>query len=351
MYSTVTEIYNAIDIGTQMVNSDRRRTFQRPELDVLFNRNLLRFIENRSTSKSNVKQEGFDDSVKRISDLQDLKTTTGYLKTKKHDDNTVYIDLPENYKLFYSGRSKQYYNCVDFETKYISASISKTVLKFTVDTTSSSEFYKNFKLTVETVTGLKTEIVNVNNYNFPTITRDDARFMLINTITNSKTDDIVIYWENYSDMFVPDSLIIIDLSGQYKFANISYDGYTLTSQFSDSTYDTPDVETNMVKPIELIASDKFDTLSTNYYQMKNRYNKPRCKIEKRRLYVEHDSSFIPAYIELYYIATPIFINYFTNQMTNLRLNIEEIIDMTVEDIKSILTGTYQTEVNRNLKIE
>jgi hypothetical protein len=353
MYSTVTEIHNAIDIGTQLVNSNRKRTFQPPELDVLFNRNLLRFIDTRSTSKTNLKQEGFDDSTKRIIDLEELKRNTGYLTPMIYDENTCYIVLPNNFKLPYGGVSKVYYDCVekDIATKSVSVSIANLV--FNNDNTGVSNiFYKNFKLTATDNNNNQVVLFDINNYiNLEPLYSPDTKFMIINMIMNIVNPNLTFYWEKYNDTFLPNTFIVVDFTNTYKSVQIDYDtNINITAQFVLNTNLAYDVKHNIVSSTELVSSDKYNNLIDNVYYNKNRQGKPLIKIENGRLYIRHDN-FYPALFKLEYIATPIFINSFTGQMTNLRNNIQEVIDMTIEDIFAILNGTYQGIINRNAKIE
>jgi len=353
MYSTVTEIHNAIDIGTQLVNSNRKRTFQPPELDVLFNRNLLRFIDNRSTSKTNIKQEGFDDSVKRIIDLEELKVNTGYVNTIIYDTNTSYIVLPNNFKLPYGGKSKVHYDCLvkDVATKTIS--INKTNLVFSDDNIGvSGIYYKNFKITTTDINNNQVVLFDINNYlNLEPLYSPDTKFMIINMIMNIVNPNLTFYWEKYNDTFFPNTFIVVDFTNTYKSVQITYDNnVNITAQFTNTLNDVYDITSNITSSSELVASDKYNNLVDNFYYNKNRQYKPLTKIENGRLYIRHDG-FYPITFNLEYIATPIFINSFTGQMTNLRNNIQEIIDMTIEDIFAILNGTYQGIINRNTKIE
>jgi hypothetical protein len=352
MYSTVTEIHNAIDIGTQLVNSNRKRTFQPPELDVLFNRNLLRFIDNRSTSKTNIKQEGFDDSVKRIIDLEELKFNTGYLSPIVYDDNTSYIILPNNFKLPYGGVSKVYYDCNNKVTvKNISTNIAS--LMFLDDNIGTSNiFYSNFKLTATDSNNNQVVLFDINNYiNLEPLYSPDTKFMIINMIMNIVNPNLTFYWEKYNDTFLPNTFIVVDFTNTYKSVQIDYDtNVNITAQFVPVKNVIYNAKYNIVSSTELVSSDKYNNLVDNHYYNKNRQYKPLTKIENGRLYIRHDG-FYPILFKLEYIATPIFINSFTGQMTNLRNNIQEVIDMTIEDIFAILNGTYQGIINRNAKIE
>jgi len=353
MYSTVTEIHNAIDIGTQLVNSDRKRTFQPPELDVLFNRNLLRFIDTRSTSKTNLKQEGFDDSVKRIIDIEELKRNTGYLSPIIFDDDTAYIVLPNDFKMPYGGVSKVYYNCVDETIETIPVSVNKANLVFLNDNTGVSNiYYKNFKLTATDNNGNQVVLFDINDYlNLEPLYSPDAKFMIVNMIMNIVNSELTFYWEKYDDTFLPNTFIVVDFTHKYKSVQIEYDNnINITAQFVITDYDTYNAKYNITSSTELVPSDKYNDLVDNYYYSKNRQGKPITTISNGRLYIRHDG-FYPIKFKLEYVATPIFINSFTGQMTNLRNNIQEIIDMTIEDIFAIRNGTYQGIINRNTKIE
>lgn len=353
MYSTVTEIHNAINIGTQLINSNRKRALQPPEIDVLFNRNILRFINNRTTSKANIKQEGFDDTVKRIMDLEELKTNTGYIKANYFDDNTSYITLPNNVKLPYGEVSKVYYTCVEDIVPTTTVNTRVSSIDFIDDTTGSSNiFYKDFKLTLITNSGAQVVLFDINNYyNLEPLYSPDAKFMIINMIMNIVNPNVAIYWEKYDDTFLPNKFIIVDFTNTYSAVQITYNSnVNITAQFQNKTNTIYNINPNITSAAELVSADKYNDLVNNFYYNKNRQYKPICKLEHGRIYINH-VGFYPITFKLEYISTPIFINSFTGQNTNLRNNIEEIIDMTIEDIYSIMNGTYQGAINRNAKIE
>lgn len=354
MYTTVTEIHNAIDIGTQHIASNRKRTFLPPELDVLFNRNIIRFINQRTSSKTNVKQEGMDDSIKRVMDLEELKTNTGFLTPKVYDDVTAYITLPNNIKLPYGQVSKVYYSCNDGHTpKHNIGSNGLAKLNFVDDTVGvTNTFYKDFKLTITDNNNIQTVLFDINDYyNSESLYSPDAKFMLVNMIMNMVSTPVEIYWESYDGSFLPHTFIIIDLHNNYKSIQITYNtSVSIDAQFIPVEHKSYATTSNVTSSAEIVSSDKFNGLVNNFYYNKNRHNKPLCKIEHGRLYIHHNN-FYPTDFKLEYYATPIFINSFTGQMTNLTNNIEEIIDMTIEDIFAILNGTYQGAINRNSKIE
>lgn len=350
MYSTVKDIHYSIELGVQRLVSNSNRTLTPPILDYYFNRNMLRFISTRKSSTGNPKQEGFDDTTKRVSDLQDIITSTDFLQAKIEDDNLTYVELPSDYKDFSSAKVKLKYNCKpsDIETKAVNATIS--VLPFLDDTYNSGTFYTNARIDIQSNSGI-TSVFNVNDYiNLETLYSSEAKFMITNIITNLVNAPVEIYWERYGNAFHPNSFILVDFTNTYINSYISYTNFTSSGAFTLIDENTYDVETNLNKPVELVGSDKFDSLVENYYYSKNRHNKPLIKIEDGRLYI-HNTNFYPSEIKLYYISSPIFINSFTGQMTNLRTNIEEIIDLTIEDIKLTLMNTAEADIRRNLKNE
>lgn len=353
MYSTVRDIYTNINVNIQNINSNRKRNITEPELDIIFNRNLLRFVNNRISGKVNVKKEGYEDTTKRVSDLHELKRSTSPINTIALTNTLSYIPLPSDFIEFESGVSNGYYNCNKFNVVNTLDEVYIAKLKFNNNQTPvTDEYYKDFKLTIVTTLLTTLDLFTVNDYvNFEKSYDTESKFMLINAILNLRLNDIQIYWESYNGEFESNTFFLVTKNKLYLRAALQYNNVLTLSNFIDGKYIKYESETNFNSTLELVPSNKFNSLADNYYYSKNRHLKPLCKIENNRLYILSDNTFINNNIILSYISKPIFICYFTDTMTNLRTNIKEVIDMTVEDISAILKADYQENINKNIKIE
>lgn len=54
------------------INSNKNKAFLPQEIDLLLNDQMDKFVESRTTRKSNAKQEGFEDTQKRLDDIRTI---------------------------------------------------------------------------------------------------------------------------------------------------------------------------------------------------------------------------------------------------------------------------------------
>ena len=76
MYNTAKELHIGIDLGLQGINSNRKGDIQSPEKDWFLNNVMIQEINRKLNPKSNFKGEGFEDTFKRIDDLESIKEDT-----------------------------------------------------------------------------------------------------------------------------------------------------------------------------------------------------------------------------------------------------------------------------------
>ena len=100
----IKEWHIALQQELNKINSALYDVLLPQEIDLAFNKNIMMFVNQRYSSKSNRKQEGFEQSQKRIDDLKSLVKVkkdvalrgisfTPYLSP---EERTVFI-LPDNY--------------------------------------------------------------------------------------------------------------------------------------------------------------------------------------------------------------------------------------------------------------
>jgi len=100
MLNTAKELHIGIDLGLQAINSNRKLHIEPSEKDWVLNTVLMQEINNRINPKSNIKQEGFEDTFKRIDDLESIKVDTSefyHLPIYKYSDKAVSLPLPADY--------------------------------------------------------------------------------------------------------------------------------------------------------------------------------------------------------------------------------------------------------------
>jgi hypothetical protein len=112
----VKEMHIGIDLLLKYENSNRTKGLLPEEKDNALYKATLQFINSRISSKSNPKAEGFEDTQKRIEDLEELKRTV-LLQTyiDSIEPKGEYVVQPIDYYSLIKSRSKLKYNCVGFD--------------------------------------------------------------------------------------------------------------------------------------------------------------------------------------------------------------------------------------------
>lgn len=356
MYPTVEELHIALDQSIQYINSNREQGLEIEEKDMLLNAAVMEFISTRSNPKTNYRREGYEESVKRTDDLRELKVTTPVaLRTYNYDSSTVFTILPHDYLHHISSSSEVYYNCKtlsytnnNFTDKYV-------VLDFPKDSAVGTK-YASFKIEVTYATPTTATIYTLHSA-LTSFTNGDSKFEIINHVLEevNKSSDYRIYWENYDNIYIKNSFIIISIGAKVLLSGkLSYTGYTAHTATAISsrvlTYNTTSGSTSY-KPNDIVSSLVNDTMFENYYFNKNRHLRPIAWIEDSRLYIHTDSNYKIVNQMLTYIKKPRLINYKLGQTCELSFN-NEIINIATRMYKAKIDSQNLTPIiNEQLKQE
>jgi len=131
---TISEMHLAINQGLQKIGSGQVDIFLPQELDIEINKNIARFVAQRYGKHSNIKQQGFEESQKRIDDLRTLLVEysantiyKGQISSKHHID-TFALPAPgsgistQDYQHLINVRALIEYsgcNTVDWDHEYV----------------------------------------------------------------------------------------------------------------------------------------------------------------------------------------------------------------------------------------
>lgn len=130
------------------INANKNKSFLPQEIDILLNDQMSKFIEVRTTRKSNAKTEGFEDTQKRLDDIRvvlkegttlpsasvigkEQLQLTSFLKGKA-------IALPANYRKLVDDSSNTFTMCANYEdvpNRLFSSEIVKNALRDSFHTT------------------------------------------------------------------------------------------------------------------------------------------------------------------------------------------------------------------------
>lgn len=342
MYNTVKEMHVAIDMELQHINSNRKQSITPYHKDMVLNQAVLQFVENRTNPKTNIKQEGLEDTQKRYDDIRELKRSL--VLPTMIDNDKVFIILPHDYyKLIGAGCRLRYYK-VDKPKPNKKVVIKYHTLPFKDD---NSGKYTDLKLERKPFNStLWDNVIDFSKYNFSTFHSPDSKFIIINNIIEEKN----IFWESWNNTYNSNRLIILDEGyGSYRFSYSNVISLSKYNQVEYAAYSSFSGDT--IVPIDLISSEYEFGVLGNYYMSKNKHLNPSGVIEGNRLYVQETDDFIALFIAVNYIKKPRLINHRSNQICELSVN-REIVNIAVQKLKSYIKDEgYQHTVNENQLME
>ena len=91
MYTSIASLHIALDNRLLLLNSNRKLSIHPEQYDMAINDAILTVIKQRF-SPLNIKQQGFEDSVKRVTDLSSLKK----IKTIPIVNSNQQFTIPSN---------------------------------------------------------------------------------------------------------------------------------------------------------------------------------------------------------------------------------------------------------------
>lgn len=348
MYNTIKELHIEIEQRIQQITSNRHRSIPPQFIDMVLNRTALKYIQIKSNRKVNYKQEGFEDSQKRVDDLQSLKTETKWLSVIKDEDsnNRGYVILPADYLKLITSRSKVVYSKPFYDKK----------LDNFVDTNKTISFL-NLKdvITKDEVIISIDSLDNIYECDISDILSAlklstfenpdlyEVSNLIIDKVKTITKGAIIPYWEEYCNN-VAKNCLIFDTT-------ISCDNVEIkTKSHSCKIHDIVDGTIISVAENDLVPTENIYSILTNHYANKNRHLNPITDILDDKLYVYFGDCFAVNAIKLSYICKPKSFNLACNQMSDLEIT-TEFMDMVVSDILLILKDNSYNAVKQQFNLE
>ena len=302
---TIAEMHIAINQGLQKIDSRQVDIFLPQELDLEINKNIHRFIEQRYNKQSNVKQQGFEESQKRIDDLRTLvveysssTTYKGQIGPKNHIDSFA-LPIPgsslgnQDYLHLLNIRALvEYAGCVDVNWTY----------EYYLDSCICSD--------PQYLTPIPCE--NAGETWTCTFTQSDNR--LVGTYLTDSNGDF-----------------IYDMSGNL----------TLNTN-----------KTTTVSGCKFAQHDDIFELLNDPFN-KTKHTKPLYTIIDNNIDLYTDNTFVVSDVKITYLRYPAVVNRATGVDCDLPLYThQEIVDMTVNSLlEAISDPRYQTQSVEVLKSE
>ena len=332
------------------------------EIDIAFNKNIEMFINQRYATKSNKKQEGFEQSQKRIDDLKSLVTVfkskailgSNFQNSFDYDKRALMV-LPEDYRFKVATRVL---SSVDSCNKNISPQqLGYNFYVYGINLSTVTN-YNTFE--VKTIDDSKTIFkanANLNNYTtedfdtFKNIVIDEMNDKILNITGLSKP----VFFDNFYTYINNNYLLVVynaDPSGDNSKKLKYYNGTTYTNFTSLTTI------SEIVYPqqfSQIVTSDKMVTHDSVYAMQADPFNKtvmdfPLAFFENNYYYVLYDKNkFVVNEIEMTYIRKPKTVSYFADISCDLPDSThQEIISMTaqyfLETFEANRLQTHQTTV-------
>lgn len=376
---TAQEAHIELDLGLQRINSFDSSEILPQEKDWFINNEVLKFIKQRTNPKSNVKGDGFEDTIKRLEDIKDLVQTRS-LSVLYLNNRLGQVILPDDFHDYVSSESTLLDMCDS--PKLLSSQQHKFVFSIRpkANLTSSTSVY-SVTLGLESNNGNVNYIFNSgelpNNY-ITSSNYTKQSFLMINAIMIKGKEELKkmspsfhLYRENYKEEFHNDSFILIT-STNVKSVKVMING----TEYIVS----PTVVTNRTSTIPsstLAISDDVDTIPKRDIKseplvVKNRVieheylgdivNSALSKSTSKSVVSSHRKGvielnfpigYVISKVNLTYICKPSKMDILLNRNLDFETNVcKEIIDNTVRYLKAVLSDSnYQAYIQENSLIE
>ena len=330
MVSTVNEAHVIFDMLVQESNSEVKRTIAPSYKDYYLNLALMSWIKTRSNNKTNVKQEGLFESVKRIDDLKELEKTYKFDNLYINDSLSLFGLLPNDYMTYVTSYCSSIFNCTKPTYSTTSHNINYVVLKLA----DNKPIAKDLSIVLNDVTILSSATFNAYNIEYK---RADSIFVPINYILqyiNSNNQSYKIYWERYDDLYIKGSFIITNTIAistaviSYNYGSSTYtqtsSGVTKSLSKSTITEGTADKECMLIGHNVGIRG-----ILQNPVKSRAIGQHPIVTIEGNRLLVYHNNKVKLSNLNMIYIKRPTLYNKITGYMPEIKHH-EEVINIAVK---------------------
>jgi len=252
MFSTAQELHIGIDQGLQSIDSNRKGSIEPAEKDWVLNTVMIQEINNRLNAASNPKRQGFEDTFKRIDDLQSLKVNTSEISNQpiyKYTDKAVYVPLPPDYhRLIDCSARVNHFGTIGSPTvvmyDFVTTNVDQyktmySIVKLPDATTNYADFlitlYNDISGSYGSEVYFPTTIFDINaeeryfsytgnplnvyfEHGYTSIygTFSDYKYQFIRLVmdavnysTTRTRQGISVYWEKYNKVYAKDSFIFV----------------------------------------------------------------------------------------------------------------------------------------------
>lgn len=353
---TIEEMHIDVDMDLQKVNTYTQRNLQPQEIDWFLNKEVLKFIKQRTNPRSNVKQQGTDSTVKRYEDLDDL-TKYVDMDVQVNSDGTGTCVLPDDYYAYITSKTNVYQLCSTDNITTKSKTLYKCVFPLSFPT---GVILSAYKLTLTDSSG-DTELFNLTSLPSGYIQNVDInkqRFMLLKAINilvpesldAKQANAYSFYWERYAEEFNNNDFILV--------SETPFTSVTVHVNGNDTVYNSTQVsynyydENSELEGKNRLIEDEFQFSGQKSFLSSSSAESPAIQLKQGILKIDFPKTIICQRVKLMYVSKPTILDLALQRNLNMKDTIvKEIVSNTVRFLKGVFNGDYQTYLNENVMIE
>lgn len=358
---TALEFHIGLDLGLQEINSALENDFGVEEKDFFINEEIKKFISQRLNPESNLKGVGFEDTTKRLDDLQKLKKEK-YLNTYSWDalnigkttafNSNVFSFLPSDYLHKIEINPEVYYNCNI--SSYTETTSSFGIAEYSLPTNYD---YSPFQIELE-INGVYTTIFTSASYPYINAGLNIEYWfymkdLIRDVISYASLTGLEVYWEQLAGFFGVNRLYFVNTNPSYTNIRITTNSVTVIpfNPISVKYY-------NLVNKKLKVAEARVYNSEVINDRLRDAFTKTTptsvvCEVTKGLIRLYHNDNFYIQNIGFKYYKKPMKVNYNLGITSDLDENVHhEILNNAITTIKSLInSNTYKQFLTENLKIE
>lgn len=355
---TTAELHIDFDLKLQQVSSFKFRKFETYEVDWFLNKSYLAFVRTKIDEVRTI-SGGIKNTTNRLDELAPIvKTAT--IELFKEDNSNYFGFVPS---LYFGDLSERlsYYDCAEkLETSVSNKKYTFAVAK--LDKTKFGSSNLTFEIravyTRPNLTQYTEKIFDLSDF-YSVALSVDYDFYLINLIleeVNRTQTKVKVYWEQYDNIYRPNSLIFVTGEGAVLdvLDRIDYIYTTTVSDFFNKEIGglvstIVETENPVIKEDDcrMIDREVLHRHNKNPFA-KTKKNSPLLSLKGDRIYVSCDDSFIPKSIILDYFRKPNMLNYEINR--NPELGIREVKQDSSNKIVNDAVTYALSVISRNFNL-
>lgn len=339
---TPREMHIGVDLILQKINSSILSSVRPEEMDYLLNNEVVRFINQRIRDRSNDKNIGFQQDIKRYDDLKGLINPTITLPVYYRDDRSVFTFIPSNCLRIIKDRSVTKDLCGNIYNPTTTNQSQYTLVYQLEDPAPSN--YLGFEMRINA-----SKVFATNDYpQFLTgVPVGEMKFELIRFMLEAiRLKGYEAKYENFGDDFYRGS-IIVKAQSSIIFTILYNNGAssrTINPTTTTFTKITP-INGNEVDNV-LLGTDEYNIMLDSQFGTTIARH-PISTLDNGRINIFHKKKFIVSSVKLDFIRIPRVISLPLNQSCDLDEVVhQEIVDNLAKRLAAVTSAENYAQLLR-----